>query len=145
MLLEDTLKLFAPDLFPSFDIEDMGLFRITRDSQIAIDEEAEDLVRHFEFLLKKRRRGRVIRLAMDAATPAHLKDFLVESFEAWDEEIMDIGGLLGLGDLSQLISGQRAKFTFPPYKARFPERIREHDGDCFAAIAQKDILVHHPL
>ena len=144
VLLEDTLKLFAPDLFPSFDIEDMGLFRITRDSQIAIDEEAEDLVRHFEFLLKKRRRGRVIRLAMDAATPAHLKDFLVESFEAWDEEIMDIGGLLGLGDLSQLISGQRAKFTFPPYKARFPERIREHDGDCFAAIAQKDILVHHP-
>ena len=144
VLLEDTLKLFAPDLFPSFEIEDMGLFRITRDSQIAIDEEAEDLVLHFEFLLKKRRRGRVIRLAMDAATPAHLKDFLVESFEAWDEEIMNIDGLLGLGDLSQLISGQRAKFTFPPYKARFPERIREHDGDCFAAIAQKDILVHHP-
>ena len=144
VLLEDALKFFAADLFPSFTVEDFGMFRITRDSQIAIDEEAEDLVRHFEFLLKKRRRGRVIRLAMDAQAPAHLKNFLIESFEAWDEEIMEIDGLLGLGDLSQLISGQRPKLTFTPYKARFPERIREHDGDCFAAIAQKDILVHHP-
>ena len=144
VLLEDVLKLFAPELFPGFKIKQFGLFRITRDSELSIDEEAEDLVRHFEFLLKKRRRGRVIRLAMDASTPAHLKTFLIESFEAWDEEIMDIDGLLGLGDLSQLIKGQRPELTYPPYEARFPERIREHDGDCFAAIAQKDILVHHP-
>ncbi len=144
VLLEDVLKLFAPDLFPSFDITDFGLFRITRDSEIAVDEEAEDLVRHFEFLLKKRRRGRVIRLALDSRTPEHLKSFLIESFEAWDEEIMEIDGLLGLGDLEQLITRQRPDLTFPAYEARFPERIREHDGDCFAAIAQKDILVHHP-
>ncbi|PHR92569.1 MAG: RNA degradosome polyphosphate kinase [Robiginitomaculum sp.] len=142
--LETVLKLFAPELFPGFDITDYGLFRVTRDSEIAIDEEAEDLVRHFEFLLKKRRRGRVIRLAMDSNTPEHLKSFLIESFEAWDEEIMEIDGVLGLGDLSQLITKQRPDLLFAPYKARFPERIREHDGDCFAAIAQKDILVHHP-
>ena len=144
VLLEDMLKLFAPDLFPSFNITDFGLFRITRDSEIAVDEEAEDLVRHFEFLLKKRRRGRVIRLSLDSRSPEHLKSFLIESFEAWDEEIMEIDGLLGLGDLEQLITRQRPDLTFPPYEARFPERIREHDGDCFAAIAQKDILVHHP-
>ncbi len=142
--LEDTLKLFAPELFPGSNIVDFGLFRITRDSEISVDEEAEDLVRHFEFLLKKRRRGRVIRLAMDAQTPQHLKNFLVESFEAWDEEIMEIDGLLGLADLTQLISNDRADLLFEPYEARFPERIREHNGDCFAAVAQKDILVHHP-
>ncbi|MBL4870572.1 MAG: RNA degradosome polyphosphate kinase [Robiginitomaculum sp.] len=142
--LEDVLKLFAPDLFPGFDIVDFGVFRITRDSEISIDEEAEDLVRHFEFLLKKRRRGRVIRLSMDMHTPQHLKNFLIESFEAWDEEILEIDGLLGLADLSQIISKDRPDLLYPPYEARFPERIREHNGDCFAAIAQKDILVHHP-
>lgn len=142
--LEDTLKLFTPDLFPGSEITDFGLFRITRDSEISVDEEAEDLVRHFEFLLKKRRRGRVIRLAMDAKTPQHLKNFLIESFEAWDEEILEIDGLLGLADLTQLISKTRTDLLFSTYEARFPERIREHNGDCFAAIAQKDILVHHP-
>ena len=144
VLLEDVLSLKARDLFPDFSIEEKGSFRITRDSAIAIDEEAEDLVRHFEFLIKKRRRGRVIRLCLDGAMPDGLKSFLIESFEAWDEEIMEIDGPLGLADFSQIISGQRPELTYKSYKARFPERIREHDGDCFAAIAQKDILVHHP-
>ena len=144
VLLEDALEYFAKDVFPGFDIKECGQFRITRDSDIAVDEEAEDLVRHFEFLLKKRRRGRVIRLSMQAGISDSLKNFLVESFEAWDEEILETDGLLGLGDLGQLISGQRRELTFETYEARFPERIREHDGDCFAAIAQKDILVHHP-
>lgn len=144
ILLEDALEYFANDLFPGFDIKECGQFRITRDSDIAVDEEAEDLVRHFEFLLKKRRRGRVIRLSMQAGIREELKSFLVESFEAWDEEILETIGLLGLGDLGQLISGQRPELTFESYEPRFPERIREHDGDCFAAIAQKDILVHHP-
>lgn len=144
ILVEDALQHFAPRLFPGFEIKDCGQFRVTRDSEIAIDEEAEDLIRHFEFLLKKRRRGRVMRLSMNAQMPEHLKNFLIESFEAWDEEIMEIDGLMGLGDLSQLISSQKPELTFAPYEARFPERIREHNGDCFAAIAQKDILVHHP-
>ncbi|NNC38501.1 MAG: RNA degradosome polyphosphate kinase [Hyphomonadaceae bacterium] len=144
VLLEDALEYFAKDLFPGFEIKECGQFRITRDSDIAVDEEAEDLVRHFEFLLKKRRRGRVIRLSMKAGISEGLKSFLIESFEAWDEEILETNGQLGLGDLGQLISGQRKELTFDPYEARFPERIREHDGDCFAAIAQKDILVHHP-
>jgi len=144
VLLEDVLEYFAKDLFPGFEIKECGQFRITRDSDIAVDEDAEDLVRHFEFLLKKRRRGRVIRLSMQSGISDGLKSFLIESFEAWDEEILETKGLLGLGNLGQLISGQRSELTFEPYEARFPERIREHDGDCFAAIAQKDILVHHP-
>jgi len=144
VLVEDALEFFAGELFPGFEIKETGQFRITRDSDIAVDEEAEDLVRHFEFLLKKRRRGRVIRLSMKEGISDNLKSFLIESFEAWDEEILETNGLLGLGNLGQLISGQRRELTFDPYEARFPERIREHDGDCFAAIAQKDILVHHP-
>ena len=144
ILLEDALEMFAPDLFPEFNICECGQFRITRNSDVAVDEEAEDLIRHFEFLLKKRRRGRVILLTVNAGMPDALKAFLIESFEAWDEEIVQVDGILGLGDLEQLIPDQRPELTFEPYEARFPERIREHDGNCFAAIAQKDILVHHP-
>jgi len=144
VMVEDVLELFAAELFPDFQILATGIFRITRDSDIAIDEEAEDLVRHFEFLLKERRRGRVIRLEMKADMSPALKDFLIESFECWDEDIHHREGMFGMSQLSQLVQNDRSEFLFPPFKARFPERIREFDGDCFAAIAAKDILVHHP-
>ena len=144
ILIEDVLEYFAAGLFPDFTITGQGMFRITRDSDIAVDEEAEDLVQHFEFLLKKRRRGRVIRLEMNAAIPEELKDFLVESFECWDEDIQETGAILGMSDLAQLVKRGPADLLFPPFTARFPERIREFDGNCFAAIAAKDILVHHP-
>ncbi len=144
VLVEDALEYFAADLFPDFDVVSTGAFRITRDSDIAIDEEAEDLVLHFEFLLKKRRRGRVIRLEISEAMSPSLKDFLIESFECWDEDIHQSDGLLGMSNLDQLVRRDRPDLLFPPFQARFPERIREFDGDCFAAIAAKDILVHHP-
>ncbi len=144
VLVEDVLEHFLPDLFPDFDVVSTGVFRITRDSDIAIDEEAEDLVRHFEFLLKKRRRGRVIRLEMNREMSPSLKDFLIESFECWGEDIHHSDGPLGMSDLAQLVGKDRPDLLFSPFQARFPERIREFDGDCFAAIAAKDILVHHP-
>ena len=142
--IEDVLENFAPALFPDAVVTGDGVFRITRDSDIAVDEEAEDLVRHFEFLLKKRRRGRVIRLELNQDISADLKSFLIESFECWDEDIHQGDTLLGMTDLSQLVGIARPDLLFPPFTARFPERIREFDGDCFAAIAAKDILVHHP-
>lgn len=142
--IEDVLENFAPALFPDAVVTGDGVFRITRDSDIAVDEEAEDLVRHFEFLLKKRRRGRVIRLELNQDISADLKSFLIESFECWDEDIHQGDTLLGMTDLSQLVGTARPDLLFPPFTARFPERIREFDGDCFAAIAAKDILVHHP-
>jgi len=144
VLIEDVLSHYANTLFPDDTITDSGAFRITRDSDIAVDEEAEDLVRHFEFLIKKRRRGRVIRLEMAPELPVDVKEFLIESFECWDEDIADVGDLLGLADVSDIIDKDRSDLIFPPFSARFPERIREYDGDCFAAIASKDILVHHP-
>ena len=141
--IEDVIAHFLPELFPDFDILQHGLFRITRDSDIAIDEEAEDLVRHFEFLLKERRRGRVIRLELNDGIDAALRSFLIESFECWDEDIQE-EAFLGMVDLKDLIDGGRPDLLFPPFTARFPERIRDYDGNHFAAIAAKDILVHHP-
>lgn len=144
VLIEDILEHFAPQLFADFDLLEVGRFRITRDSDIAIDEEAEDLVRHFEFLLKKRRRGRVIRLELNKGICADMRDFLIEGFECWDESIQEGSSFLGLTDLSGLLKSAPSHLLFPPFTARFPERIREYDGNCFAAIAAKDILVHHP-
>ena len=144
VMIEDVLSHYAPALFPDFDLLDCGEFRVTRDSDIAIDEDAEDLVRHFEFLLKKRRRGRVIRLEVAHDLSSELKDFLIESFECWDEAVMESETIIGMTDLSQIISSRDQALLFPPFTARFPERIREHDGNCFNAIAAKDILVHHP-
>lgn len=144
IMIEDVLAHFAGDLFPDFKITNTGLFRVTRDSDIAVDEDAEDLVQHFEFLLKKRRRGRVIRLEMNADIPDDLRSFLIDGFECWDEDIQETSGILGMSALSRLISSKRPHLLFPPFQSRFPERIRDFDGDCFAAIAAKDILVHHP-
>ena len=141
--VEDVIAHFLPELFPDFDILQHGLFRITRDSDIAIDDEAEDLVRHFEFLLKERRRGRVIRLELNAGIDAELRSFLIESFECWEEDIQE-SEFLGMVDLKDLIDPGRPDLLFPPYTARFPERIRDYDGNHFAAIAAKDIVVHHP-
>lgn len=143
VIIEDVIGHFMPDLFPDFEIKQRGLFRITRDSDIAIDDEAEDLVRHFEFLLKERRRGRVIRLEHNDDIDPALRSFLIESFECWDEDIQE-SRFLGMVDLKDLIDNTRPDLLFPPYQARFPERIREYDGNHFAAIAAKDIVVHHP-
>lgn len=142
--IEDVLQTFAPDIYPDFDVTGSGVFRITRDSGIAVDERAEDLVLHFEKLLRKRRRGRVIRLEINKAMNEALRDFLINSFDCRDETIEDASDVLGLRDMSELVSGGAKQHLFKPFKARFPERIREFDGDCLAAIAAKDILVHHP-
>lgn len=144
VMIEDVLAHFAPSLFPDFTIKDKGLFRITRDSDIAVDEDAEDLVQHFEFLLRKRRRGRVIRLEMNSAITDELRQFLIGGFECWHEDIQQTDSILGMAAVSQLVSNKRPQLLYPPFQARFPERIRDFDGDCFAAIAAKDILVHHP-
>lgn len=142
--VETILRRFTRLLFPGYHVLGAGVFRIIRDSDIEIEEEAEDLVRYYRSAIKRRRRGRVIRLELETGMPKQLEKFVKSQLGGGDTLITETAGFIGVADLSQIIDEDRPDLKFPPFSARFPERIREHDGDCFAAIKAKDIVVHHP-
>ena len=143
--LEHVIALFFDRLFPGHAINGWGMFRLLRDSDVEVAEEAEDLVLLFETLLKRRRRGSVIHMKCSASMPGALRHFIAEHLDLDDSEIVIVENLMGLSDLSKLILPERPDLQFRPYIARFPERIRDHNGDCFAAIREKDLIVHHPF
>jgi polyphosphate kinase len=143
--LENIVTMFLDHFFPGYSVAGQGLFRLVRDSDIEIEEEAEDLVRLFESALKRRRRGSVIRLKVDTHMPQSFIDFLVMELELDRRTIISVDGLLGLSDTSALISDERPDLCFKPHTPRYPERVREAGGDIFAAISTKDFIVHHPF
>ena len=142
--LEKVVLMFLDLLFPSFSLISSGTFRVIRDSEMEIDEEAEDLVRTFESALKRRRRGSVVRLTVDDEISADLLYFIQAQLDIPRRDVFCFHGMIGLSDIGELVIEERSDLLFPPYRARFPERIRDFGGDCFAAIQAKDILVHHP-
>ncbi len=142
--LERIIAHFQKSLFPGFKSSGHCVFRIVRDSDIEIEEEAEDLITEFEILLKQRRRGRIVRIHLDSDGPEALREFVAREIGAEARDVTLIDGLLGMKDLSGLIINDRPELLFEPFEPRFPERIREMGGDCFEAIRAKDILVHHP-
>jgi polyphosphate kinase len=144
LTLENTIMLFLDELFPGYDVEAKGAFRIVRDSDIEIEEEAEDLVREYQTLLKQRRLGDIVRLKIEASMPEDLRSFIIREIEADPHDVIIADGMLGLVALRELIFEDRTDLVYKPYEPRFPERIRDFGGDCFAAIRAKDMLIHHP-
>ncbi|MDE2335096.1 MAG: RNA degradosome polyphosphate kinase [Rhodospirillales bacterium] len=145
LLLEHLIALSLPRLFPAASVVGEGLFRLIRDSDVEFEEEAEDLVRSYETALKRRRRGVAIHLTLAAAMPQGLRELVADALGAAPDQTNVTEGLLGLVDLRQMIVDDRPDLLFAPYTPRFPERIRDFGGDCFAAIRAKDIIVHHPF
>ncbi len=142
--IEQLVLRYLDTLFPEFDIERHAVFRVLRDSELEIEEEAEDLVRTFETALKRRRRGIVMHLVTETDVHRPLLDFLSMQLGVTENDVFEVDGLIGLRDLSELIADDRPDLLFPPYSARFPERVRDFGGDCLAAIREKDFIIHHP-
>jgi polyphosphate kinase len=138
------ISRFVDTLFPGFEVIRSGSFRVLRDSDIEIEEEAEDLVRYYRSALKRRRRGRAIRVEIERDMPDELTELVIAALNDGGAMIADTRGNIGIADLVELVEENRPDLKFPPFTPRFPERIREFDGDCFAAIRAKDIVVHHP-
>ncbi|MCL5778570.1 RNA degradosome polyphosphate kinase [Limibaculum sp. FT325] len=144
LALEKLIALFQDELFPGYDAEGWCIFRVLRDSDLEIEEEAEDLMREFETALKRRRRGDVIRLKISSEAPDDLRRLIVDELGVSPDEAITVDGVVGIADLAELAVDDRPDLRWTPYQPRLPERVRDHDGDIFAAIRQKDMLLHHP-
>ncbi|MFC7705319.1 RNA degradosome polyphosphate kinase [Plastorhodobacter daqingensis] len=142
--LEDLLMLHLGLLFPGYVAQGHCAFRVLRDSDLEVEEEAEDLVREFEVALKRRRRGEVIRMKISAKAPAALRALIMDELDVAGDEVIEVRGLIGMADVKELVLDSRRDLQWPAFSPRVPERVQDHEGDMFAAIRQKDMLLHHP-
>ncbi|AXC49986.1 RNA degradosome polyphosphate kinase [Paracoccus suum] len=142
--LEHLLLMHLKELFPGYRDAGHCTFRVLRDSDLELEDEAEDLVREFETALKRRRRGEVIRLKISAGAPNRLRRLIEHELDVGPDEVIEVQGLVGMADLRELVLDNRRDLQWPAFTPRVPERVQDHDGDMFAAIRQKDMLLHHP-
>lgn len=145
VMLEDAIKLFLPLLMPKFSVVDSALFRIIRDSELDVEDEDKDFVRNFELAVKQRRRGRVIQIKFASPSSPTLVNFVSEQMHVKLDDVVEVKGMLGLSNLRELLENSPPNLRFPPFKVRFPERIDDYGGNYFAAIAAKDMIIHHPF
>ncbi|WP_353474059.1 RNA degradosome polyphosphate kinase [Salipiger sp. H15] len=144
IFLEDVLLLHIESLFPGYRVKNHFGFRVLRDSDIEVEEEAEDLVREFEVALKRRRRGEVVRLTITAGAPKQLRSIVMRELLVGEDEVIELDGMIGMADLKELVSDDRPDLLWPSFTPRVPERVQDHEGNMFEAIKQKDMLLHHP-
>ncbi|WP_120500911.1 RNA degradosome polyphosphate kinase [Roseovarius sp. EL26] len=142
--LEELLLLHLSSLFPGYKYKSHCSFRVLRDSDLEVEDEAEDLVREFEVALKRRRRGEVVRLKISGDAPRQLRRTIMQELHVSPDEVVEVKGMIGLADLGELVLDSRPDLLWPNFTPRVPERVQDHDGDMFAAIRQKDMLLHHP-
>ncbi len=144
MAMEDLLIERIGDIFPGYEAKGHCAFRVLRDSDLEVEEEAEDLVREFETALKRRRRGEVVRLTLSVGAPTKLREQIMEELEVTEADVIEVSGMLGLSDISELIDAATPEMLWPHFTPRVPERVQDHEGNMFSAIRQKDMLLHHP-
>ena len=142
--LEELLMDNLDGLFPGYKVKGSCAFRVLRDSDLEVEDEAEDLVREFEVALKRRRRGEVVSMRVSANAPKGLRSLIMQELHVAEDEVVEIDGVIGMADIKELVIDARADLLWPPFAPRVPERVQDHDGDMFAAIRQKDMLLHHP-
>ncbi|WP_368345965.1 RNA degradosome polyphosphate kinase [Pelagovum sp. HNIBRBA483] len=142
--LEEVLLIYLKQLFPGYQMKGFCAFRVLRDSDLEVEDEAEDLVREFEVALKRRRRGEVVRMELSSDAPSSLRQMIMDELHVTEDEVIEVEGPIGLGSLKELVLDERGDLLWPAYTPRVPERVQDHDGNMFAAIRQKDMLLHHP-
>lgn len=142
--LEEVLLIYLRQLFPGYRMNGFCAFRVLRDSDLEVEDEAEDLVREFEVALKRRRRGEVVRMELSSDAPNSLRKMIMDELHVTEDEVIEVSGPIGLGSLKELVLDTRSDLLWPSYTPRVPERVQDHDGNMFAAIRQKDMLLHHP-
>ncbi|MGR3662445.1 MAG: RNA degradosome polyphosphate kinase, partial [Paracoccaceae bacterium] len=142
--MEELLLMHLDALFPGYKAVGNCAFRVLRDSDLEVEDEAEDLVREFEVALKRRRRGEVVRLKLSTDAPDGLRKMIVKQLKVPDIEVVEVTGMLGMADLKELVLEDRPDLIWPSFTPRVPERVQDHEGDMFAAIRKKDMLLHHP-
>ena len=142
--LEELLLIHIGLLFPGYQATGSCTFRVLRDSDLEVEDEAEDLVREFEVALKRRRRGEVVRMKLSVGAPEDLRQVIMRELNITENQVIEVHGLIGVAHLSELVLDDRPDLLWPKFTPRVPERVQDHDGDMFAAIQQKDMLLHHP-
>ena len=143
--VEDAITKFVNLIFPKYKIKKAGMFRVLRDSEMQIDDEASDLLSQFESSLKRRRRGEIVSLVISDNFSKATLNFLKREMRADTSAIYQISGFVGLQDVDEILRHLPQKLLFKKWNARLPRRIIDFNQDIFAAIKQKDLLVHHPF